>query len=510
MGDIIIEIPLISDNNFYFLCHYCNVLKKKEDVITCTIDECEQNFCSNCIFVYFKNSFNQIKEESEENGWVCYKCRKICNCQKCNQKQENSIINEINEVKNKNEVNRKKIKKTKKKKEKIIKSNQKQNKAKIFYIFKVKKQKKALFFSQKYSLKEQRKSQRKYFLIPKPSEEKITKESGNDAFLINSIYNGYKPIFDISETKFPYIPSQKPIISKLESQLIKIARICEHFYRHKCKNDYFKKSCVICKKNEHHTNELIRFKNSKDFINYLRYLFICMENVLNYKIDIFKKNKDEFMDFFTYFEKGLTKWGFKNPKVVCKLCIFQILNQSNSLNFFQNNLKDSSIEQLIESDDSIDEEIIKDKSNIKIKEDLIEDMKKVYKFFFQNISELLSNIIFLNKLLYIKLDSLNQTDILNIKDQIVIKYNQIENNYNQLFHIFLNYNHLLNELVIDVCSSKSIDISNYQTVNIILNLKIEAKNLNQNFVIAFEKFKRIYQKFIKSIDNEYKISLNSK
>ena len=137
-------------------------------------------------------------------------------------------------------------------------------------------------------------------------------------------------------------------------------------------------------------------------------------------------------------------------------------------------------------------------------------MKKVYKFFFQNISELLSNIIFLNKLHYIKLDSLNQTDILNITDQIEIKYNQIENNYNQLLHIFLNYNHLLNELVIDVCSSKSIDISNYQTVNIILNLKIEAKNLNQNFVIAFEKFKRIYQKFIKSIDNEYRISLNSK
>ena len=306
------------------------------------------------------------------------------------------------------------------------------------------------------------------------------------------------------------MPSQKPIISKFESQLIKIARICEHFYRHKCKNDYFKKTCIICKKKEHHTNELIRFKNSKDFINYLRYLFICMEDVLNYKIDIFKKNKDEFMDFFTYFEKGFTKWGFKNTKVICKLCMFEILNKSNSLNFFQNNLKDSSTEQLIDSDESIDEEIIKDKSNIKIKEDLIEDMKKLYKFFFENICELLSNIIFLNKLHYIKLDSINQTDILNIKEQVLIKYNLIENYYKQLSQFFINYSYLINELITNVCSSKSITINNYQIVNTLLNIKIEAKNLNQNFLIAFEKFKRIYQKLLKSIDNEYKLFINSK
>ena len=513
MGDIIIEIPLISDNDFYFLCHYCNLLKKKEEIITCSIDDCEQNFCLNCIVSYFSNSFNKIKKESEENGWICYKCQKICNCQKCNKKQENNIINEnneINEVKNKIELNRKKIKKKKKKKEKKIKSNEQQNKEKIFYTFKVKKPKKPLFFSQKYSLKEIRKSQRKYFLIPQPSQEKITKESGNDAYLIDSIYNGYKPIFDISETKFPYMPSQKPIISKFESQLIKIARICEHFYRHKCKNDYFKKTCIICKKKEHHTNELIRFKNSKDFINYLRYLFICMEDVLNYKIDIFKKNKDEFMDFFTYFEKGFTKWGFKNTKVICKLCMFEILNKSNSLNFFQNNLKDSSTEQLIDSDESIDEEIIKDKSNIKIKEDLIEDMKKLYKFFFENICELLSNIIFLNKLHYLKLDSINQTDILNIKEQVLIKYNLIENYYKQLSQFFINYSSLINDLIINVCSSKSITINNYQIVNTLLNIKIEAKNLNQNFLIAFEKFKRIYQKLLKSIDNEYKLFINSK
>ena len=91
MGDFIIEIPLNSDNDFYFLCHYCNLLKKKEDIITCTIDKCEQNYCSNCIISYFKNSFNQIKEESEENGWICYKCLKICNCEKCNSIKGNYI-----------------------------------------------------------------------------------------------------------------------------------------------------------------------------------------------------------------------------------------------------------------------------------------------------------------------------------------------------------------------------------------------------------------------------------
>ena len=504
MGDFIIEIPLNSDNDFYFLCHYCNLLKKKEDIITCTIDKCEQNYCSNCINSYFKNSFNQIKEESEENGWICYKCLKICNCEKCNSIKGNYINNQINEVNDIIDVNKKIIKKKNKKKENKKKANQQQNKEKIFYTFKVKKQKKPLFLSQKYSLKEIRKSRRQYILIPKSSEEKITKESGNDEFLINSIYNGYKPMIDISETKFPYMPSQKPIISKFESQLIKIARTCEHFYRHKCKNDYFRKTCLICKKNEHHTNELIRFKNSKDFMNYLRYLFICMENVLNYKIDIFNKNKDEFMDYFTYFEKGLIKWGFKNPKVICKLCIFEILNKSNSLNFFQNNIQDSRIEQLIDSDDSInEEEIIKDKSNIIIKEDLIEDMNKLFQLFFQNFSELISNIIFLNKLHYIKMDSLNQTDILNYKEQIEVKYNQIEYNYKQLSQFFLNYLQLINQFITKIYSSKSSKISSCQNLNSLLNFKIEANYLNQNFLIAFEKFKRIYQKFIKNIDNEY-------
>ena len=42
-----------------------------------------------------------------------------------------------------------------------------------------------------------------------------------------------------------------------------------------------------------------------------------------------------------------------------------------------------------------------------------------------------------------------------------------------------------------------------QNLNSLLNFKIEANYLNQNFLIAFEKFKRIYQKFIKNIDNEY-------
>jgi len=65
-------------------------------------------------------------------------------------------------------------------------------------------------------------------------------------------------------------------------------------------------------------------------------------------------------------------------------------------------------------------------------------------------------------------------------------------------------------LITNVCSSKSITINNYQIVNTLLNIKIEAKNLNQNFLIAFEKFKRIYQKLLKSIDNEYKLFINSK
>ena len=73
MDDIVIEIPFNQEEDFYIICHYCNILKKKENIISCTIDDCYESFCDDCIIQYFavENDFKEMKEESIENGWAC-------------------------------------------------------------------------------------------------------------------------------------------------------------------------------------------------------------------------------------------------------------------------------------------------------------------------------------------------------------------------------------------------------------------------------------------------------
>jgi hypothetical protein len=433
-----------------------------------------------------------MKEESIENGWACFKCQKLCNCKKCKPIKEDNICN--------HQIKKKKIKKDKK--EEFKKGKKKECiKEKIFNIFKEKKPKKPLFFSERYSLKQLRKSRRKLFFIPNKNE-KITEESGKDAFLIDSIYNGYKPIFDISETKFPYIPPQKPIISKIESNLIKIARTCEHFFRHKCKNNYFKKTCSICHKNEHHTNELVRFKNYKDFINYLRYLFLCMENVLNYNNDIFIENKNEFIIFYNEFEKKLNKCGFKNPKVICKLCIFEILNHPNSLKFLQEKFKDSKTENLLNSDN---DKIYENKNEkIFIEEKLHSEATNFYNDFLQSVSQLIEIAMYFTKLHYCKINSLKQIDCINIKEQLFSQYNIIEKKYDQLNQFLFKYIHFINELILNKFHCSTYEKDSFNFFRFILNLKVKTTELKNQFDIGFEKLKIIFEKYISNIDEEIK------
>ena len=494
MDDIVIEIPFNQEEDFYIICHYCNILKKKENIISCTIDDCYESFCADCIIQYFaiENDFKEMKEESIENGWACFKCQKLCNCKKCKPIKEDNICN--------HQIKKKKIKKDKK--EEFKKGKKKECiKEKIFNIFKEKKPKKPLFFSERYSLKQLRKSRRKLFFIPNKNE-KITEESGKDAFLIDSIYNGYKPIFDISETKFPYIPPQKPIISKIESNLIKIARTCEHFFRHKCKNNYFKKTCSICHKNEHHTNELVRFKNYKDFINYLRYLFLCMENVLNYNNDIFIENKNEFIIFYNEFEKKLNKWGFKNPKVICKLCIFEILNHPNSLKFLQEKFKDSKTENLLNSDN---DKIYENKNEkIFIEEKLHSEATNFYNDFLQSVSQLIEIAMYFTKLHYCKINSLKQIDCINIKEQLFSQYNIIEKKYDQLNQFLFKYIHFINELILNKFHCSTYEKDSFNFFRFILNLKVKTTELKNQFDIGFEKLKIIFEKYISNIDEEIK------
>ena len=70
-------------NIYFFICHYCKKTKKVNEVINCTGEDCEEIFCENCITKVFSCSFQEIKEEYENNGWICFKYRNLYKCNSC-------------------------------------------------------------------------------------------------------------------------------------------------------------------------------------------------------------------------------------------------------------------------------------------------------------------------------------------------------------------------------------------------------------------------------------------
>ena len=472
MENITIEISKNIKDTMYFLCHYCNQLIKKEEIIQCTLEDCQESFCYNCIKINFpEEELEEIKKESEENGWICFKCEKKCNCEKCIKKTEKqnktNIINNniINNNKLNNEISKKNIE---------INKGKNNLKNKIY------------FLSKKIEIKE---------------PEKITKESGKDAYLIDTLYNGFKIIQDKSSTKFPYVSNQKNIISKFELQLIKVARGCEHFYRHKCNKNYINKKCYLCNKKEHHTNELIRFSTSKQFINYLRYLFICMENILNYNFEVFNINKKQFFDYYKNYEKGLTKWGFKNPKIICKLCIFKKLNKPNCLNFFQKNIKDLG-NILIDSDNDSSDENINNKNfncnlnngNLYLYHDkkikvyfnnkFYFDMQKLFFVLFQSINEFIMIIKKINIATYNKMYSFKNKDLIDFYQKIILVFQNVKNNYKKLKDYLEKYYHLINEFV-----------------NYAFSFIIKENRIMNNLLISNNEVKKVQNQFFELIEN---------
>ena len=325
-----VEISINDTKDSFFQCHFCKNLKNINEIINCTDDSCQEGFCKECIEKNFSlfGTFKELKEEFDENGWICFKCRKKCNCHSCfpfYKKEENSNENDCKNYQNcllnekiitfKNNYN------SEDKNEDFQNNllNEKNNK--IFDFLNDKN------FNDKNKKEKDNKN-----------KEKIYYYQPNYNCLI--LPNGYKLLYNPYDLKFDNLTSNNGVSIRLKKKLLKIANLCERYYHHKCKNIYLKKNCEICFKNEHCLNELLRFKNSKDFLNYLRYLYLCKNEVVDYSHEIFSVNKKELLDYHRDYEKESNNWTFKIPKILCKSCIFKIINKKNSLEIFKKILID--------------------------------------------------------------------------------------------------------------------------------------------------------------------------
>lgn len=159
-----------------------------------------------------------------------------------------------------------------------------------------------------------------------------------DDALIQSLSGGKK---SLAEGQIKGIQNKNEM--RLHNKLYKIASLCEHYYKNKCKSKYLAKDCISCKGKQFHVNELLRFKNVDDFLNYLRYLFKYMKNVIDYKKKAYDTNKEEIFDYYKKYSSNTSihsSWSFKLPKIICKFCVIRAVNQEHCLKIFKALLMD--------------------------------------------------------------------------------------------------------------------------------------------------------------------------
>ena len=155
----------------------------------------------------------------------------------------------------------------------------------------------------------------------------------SDAELIMWLSTGEDTSIDTQNVKFPFVPLNSKIKSKVFDKLIKIAKQCELFYRHKCKNEYIKKNCSNCFETNFHQNDLLRFFNYETFLYYMKYLFYVSNKIVGYSKENFNRNKNDFEELFKRFKDKQEIWLFKDTKILCKQCMYYLINKPN---FFEN------------------------------------------------------------------------------------------------------------------------------------------------------------------------------
>ena len=118
------------------------------------------------------------------------------------------------------------------------------------------------------------------------------------------------------------------IKKKLKNKLIKNAKKCELYFIHKYPDEEcIYSQCTYCLKKNFNHNELIRFMNFDDFAHYLKYIFYLSDKVICYSVNNFKSNKKNFDSLFSKFKKKEEKWNFNQEKIICKLCMFKLINK---------------------------------------------------------------------------------------------------------------------------------------------------------------------------------------
>ena len=288
-------------------------------------------------------------------------------------------------------------------------------------------------------------------IIPKDKKENkelLRKKLSSDAELIMWLSSDNNKKVDIHNLKFPFTHIDSKIKDKDFNKLIKIAKQCELFYKHKCKNEYIIKSCINCSETYFHSNDLLRFINFEIFLYYMKYIFLISNDILAYSKKNFNINKRDLEEIFNNFKKADEQWKFSEPKIICKQCMFKLINKPH---FFEN-IKEIFFEN---------KKLYEDKDIELIEEKFFDDFNKE--------KSIIPNET--NKNIIIDSNRINYEQKLNNDSNIIINYNNPNKNiYNTV--IFNNnlttYPLFLNNFINDL---------QYKDANYIESLFLSLKNL---------------------------------
>ena len=288
-------------------------------------------------------------------------------------------------------------------------------------------------------------------IIPKDKKENkelLRKKLSSDAELIMWLSSDNNKKVDIHNLKFPFTHIDSKIKDKDFNKLIKIAKQCELFYKHKCKNEYIIKSCINCSETYFHSNDLLRFINFEIFLYYMKYIFLISNDILAYSKKNFNINKRDLEEIFNNFKKTDEQWKFNEPKIICKQCMFKLINKPH---FFEN-IKEIFFEN---------KKLYEDKDIELIEEKFFDDFNKE--------KSIIPNET--NRNIIIDSNRINYEQKLNNDSNIIINYNNPNKNiYNTV--IFNNnlttYPLFLNNFINDL---------QYKDANYIESLFLSLKNL---------------------------------
>ena len=204
-----------------------------------------------------------------------------------------------------------------------------------------------------------------YFLSPlnplpkyekENSEEKdfLGKKIKNDADLISWL-SGKDKNQKTVEDKVIQSELNYKVKKKLKNKLINNAKKCEHYFsKHYQNKEYINFRCTYCQKNVFNHNELLRFVNFEEFVYYLKYIFYLSDKVFSYSLVNFRNNKKQIDILISKFESKEENWKFNKEKLICKLCIFTLINKPD----FVENIKKILMEGKTETGINYNEKLI--------------------------------------------------------------------------------------------------------------------------------------------------------